>query len=119
MSAPTVQGFNRLLKTTVTTQTMRRLLVEIAEGRLILTRPPTGKVATQARTTKTELPTVLSLDQLSAGIPFTLKQAARILNVDENKLYYRCLIGKIHFEKDRSRYYIPATEVQRLQVVGL
>lgn len=124
MSKQTVQGFNRLLETTVTSRLMRRLLVEIAAGRLILTRPPTGnaaasRTATPSSTMTTVLPTVLSMDQLSAGIPFTLKQAARILNVDEGKLYYRCVIGRIHHTREKSRYYIPATEVQRLQVVGL
>lgn len=125
MSKDTVDGFARILKTDVNSRVMRRLLEEIANGELVLASPrkpaPTavGRDLPKPITTRPAMPVVLTVDQLSAGIPFTLKQAARILNVDEGKLYYRCLTRKIHFEKDRSRYYIPAVEVQRLQVVGL
>ena len=129
MSSQTVEGFNRLLDTEVSSRMMRRLLAAIAKGDVVLTRPASAQPATASKTavmrtpatitTGRDLTMVLSVDQLSAGIPFTLKQAAKILNVDEGKLYYRCITGKIHFQKDRSRYYLPAAEVQRLQVIGL
>jgi hypothetical protein len=122
MSKDTAAAFSRILKTGANAQNMRRLLEEIGNGKLVLSAPRKLAVASQYKeptTLSRALPTVLSIDQLSAGIPFTLKQAARILNVEEGKLYYRCLTGKIHFERERSRYFIPATEVERLRVIGL
>jgi hypothetical protein len=128
MSQDTVRKFNTLLNTSLKSSTMRRLLEEIANGRVVLTKA--AKPTTTARLYKEpvapssivgerEVPTVLSVDQLSAGIPFTLKQAAKILNVKTGRLYFQCLRGRIHFQREKSRYFIPATEVARLQVIGL
>lgn len=123
MSKSTVEGFNRLLDTTVTSLIMRRLLEEIAHGKLALTAPGAKAVTTaplyKEPITRRVLPTVLSVDQLSSGMPFSLKQAAKILNVTSNQLYFRCVTGRIHFERQKSRYYIPAAEVSRLQVIGI
>lgn len=133
MPGQTVAQFNRLLKTEVTSRTIRRLLEAIGKGDVVLTRPVDPSldrtssddspppVTQRARTNGgiRTLPTVLSVDQLSAGMPFTLLQAAKILNVTTQQLYHRCRIGRIHFERDGSRYLIPATEVERLQVIGL
>lgn len=123
MSKETVSQFSGLLGTEVNSRLMRRVLEEIGNGKLVLTAPGKQLSQIQAQPPSTlggrGLPTVLSVDQLSAGIPFSLKQAAKILNVTANKLYFRCVTGRIHFERDRSRYYIPAQEVERLRVIGL
>lgn len=118
VSKETAAQFSRILNTDVNSRVMRRLLEEIGNGKLVLTGAGKPAMAPKPPTTKA-LPTVLSIDQLSGGLPFNLKQAAKILNVSPQKLYFRCITGRLHFERVRSRYYIPATEVARLQVIGL
>ncbi len=127
MTKETVACFNKILKTTVTTSTMRRLLQEIGNGTLVLMAPPKTTVTIQRDMPATniqvggrqELPMQLSVEQLSGGLPFTLQQAARILNVKPQRLYVRCITGRMHFERNGKRYLIPANEVARLQVIGL
>lgn len=130
MSKDTVAKFSTLLKTPkVTTTVMRRLLEAIANGSLVLTAPSANKMDTAETShtaaapvhydTRTASPLSMSVEQLSAGFPFTLKQAARLLNVGHKQLYFRCITGRIRYEKDRSRYMIPAAEVERLRVIGL
>lgn len=127
MSKDTVTRFAQVLQTEhVTPRLMRQLLEEIAKGRLVLTAPTVAHKKPAATPTRIsngqnghDLTAALSVDQLSAGLPFTIKQAARILNVNPNKLYSRCATGRIHYERDGKRYFIPATEVARLQVIGL
>ncbi len=129
MTKETVACFNKILKTTVTSSTMRRLLQEIGNGTLMLTVPTNKPTVTVQRDVPTqltgsiggkrELPMQLSVEQLSGGLPFTLQQAARILNVKPQRLYVRCITGRMHFERNGKRYLIPANEVARLQVIGL
>lgn len=123
MSKDTVKAFEGLLKTKPTPKLMRKLLEEIACGGLVLKPAQQGApTPTATRTIKPQpraIPTVLSVDELSGGLPFSLKQAAQILNCNPQKLYNRCVKGRMHFERQKSRYVIPAAEVKRLQIVGL
>src|SRR5688572_17935548 len=91
MSKDTVDAFETLLKTKPTPRLMRKLLEEIACGGVVLKpaqqgtptpTPPTG-IVTRKPTT---VPMVMSVDELSAGLPFSLKQAAKILNCNPQKL---------------------------------
>lgn len=123
MTKSTVEAFEGLLKTRPSSHLMRRLLEEIGNGTLCIVVPaapaPAPRLTGTIHPKPTTVPVVLSVDQLSGGRPFSLKQAAKILNTSPNQLYARCVKGRIHFEKERSRYYIPASEVTRLQVIGL
>ena len=53
------------------------------------------------------------------ALPMTLRQAGLLLNVDPKRLYYRCLLKRIEYVKDRSRYLIPPQEIERLRIVGI
>ena len=127
MTKNTVKAFEGLLKTTLSPNIMRKLLEEIGNGTLV-TKPaqtgaPTPNVTVTTKLTSYKgsrtVPTVMSVEELSGGLPFSLKQAAKILNCNQTKLYNRCLKGRMHFERQGSRYLIPAAEVKRLQIVGL
>lgn len=121
MTKATCDGFEKILKTRPTTQLMRRLLEEIASGTLIIAPAANNKplLTGVIHTKPVAIPVVPSVDQLTGGMPLTLKQAARVLNVKPQQLYMRCITGRVHFQRERSRYYIPAAEVQRLQLIGI
>lgn len=121
MTKETCEGFERILKTKPTTSLMRSLLADIAKGTLVIAPATNNKplLTGVIRTKPVAIPMVPSVDQLTGGLPLTLKQAAKVLNVKPQQLYMRCITGRVHFQRERSRYYIPAAEVQRLHIIGV
>lgn len=114
MDAATVEGFKKLLNTEINATVMRRLLTEIATGGLTLTRATKGA----ARPVDTK-PQLIHIQASQDAPPMTLRQAAVVLNTNPNRLYYRCMLNRISHVRYGKKYLIPATEIERLRVIGI
>jgi hypothetical protein len=113
MSKDTLTAFAALLGTPPTRSIMRGLLEQVASGKVKLSLVETQKPSPQVRFEGLKQVPIIS------SAPYTLKQAAVVLGVDADRLYYRCAMRRIAFFRDGGRYFIPAEEVRRLQTVGI
>ena len=112
MDGETVRGFAKLFGVMkLARSTMRHLLEEIAGGRIKL--ESVLPIQSDAATSPVKTPTAYTAP------PYTLRQAAALLNTNANALYYRCTLKRIAHFREGSRYLIPEVEVRRLQTCGI
>lgn len=129
VSKETRQQLEQRLGRAPTNRMLRTLLAQIGTGELVVHRAQATTVPVSS-ITKVDASATHGNGATQSPAPqeplFSLRQAATLLQEGRfgqkqtmSRLYHRCVQHQIRFVRQRSRYFLPEAEVNRLREVGL